>query len=301
MSLVLLLLAGCSQLATRPEPSPGEPTLVPRIAILISDALPAYEGVAAALTQRLSPTPQIYRLNGGNGDGAEVLAALKGDPHAPIVAIGPEALKAAALVPARPLVFCQVYNYEDAHPGGIRRGVKAMPPAAKQFHAWKLLDPRLQRVALLTGPGRGTLAAEARTAAKQAQLEFEHVEVHSDKELLYAVKRLDPTIQGIWLAPDRRVLSAEVLREALTHSVRQGKSVLAFSPQLLPYGALLSVESEYEDVAERVVAQIHRLDGMKKRDTVLALTRARVEINPLVARHLGLKVPPALQGGTYVF
>lgn len=300
--LLLVLLPGCGQLPTSPEPSPSEPALAPRIAIVISDALPAYEGVAEVLMQRLSPAPRVYRLGGGKAHVRNVVMALKSDPDAPIVAIGPEAVHAAAMVPARPTVFCQVYNHEDAGArGSIRRGVKATPPAAKQFQAWKLLDPRLQRVALLTGPGLGKLAAEARRAAKQAQLELEHVEVRSDKELLYAVKRLDAAIQGVWFAPDRRVLSAEVLREALGHTVRQGKSVLAFSPQLLPYGALLSVESEYDDVAERVIAQIRRLNDMRKRDSVLALTRARVEINPLVARHLGLKVPPALQGGTYVF
>lgn len=298
--LLLLLHAGCARLAPQPERAAEEAARAPRIAVIVSDSLPAYEGVAAALAQRLSPPPQVYRLEGSTADLKRLLPALKAGGSAPIVAIGPEAVQAAALVPARPMVFCQVYHHESVL-GGARHGVQAMPPVAKQLRAWKLLDHRLERVALLTGPGFRELGIEAQAAAKQARLEVEHVEVHSDKELLYAVKRLDPSIQGVWLAPDRRVLSAEVLREALSHSVRQGKSVLAFSPQLLPYGALLSIEGEYDDVAERVIAQIRRVGGGKQPDDVVALTRARVEINPLVARHLGLTVPPALQGGSHVF
>ncbi|BAU48702.1 ABC transporter substrate-binding protein [Sulfurifustis variabilis] len=298
--LLLAVLAGCAQFGTRPDRMDGEPAPPGRVAILVSDALPAYEGVAEILVQRLYPTPVVYRLGGSAFDPRQMVDALEVERGVPIVAIGPEALHAATLISARPVVFCQVYNYDGTDAGLARRGVKAMPPAAKQLQAWKLLDPRLRRVALLTGPGLKELADEARAAAKRAQLELEHVEVRSDKELLYAVKRLDRGIQGVWLAPDRQVLSAEVLREALSHSVRQGMSVLAFSPQLLPYGALLSVESEYGDVAEQVIAQINGLGG-KKRDDVLALTRARVEINPLVARHLGLTVPRPLQGGAYVF
>jgi ABC-type uncharacterized transport system substrate-binding protein len=301
IGLLLTFLAGCAQLAPRPESAPGEPTLGPRVAVLVSDALPAYEGVARILVQRLSPPPRVYRLGGSGGDQDQLVRSLQAERGVPIIAIGPEAMHTAAMVPARPMVFCQVYNYQETDTGDAVRGVKAMPPAAKQVQAWKLLDPRLRRIALVTGPDLKSLAVEARAAAKQAQLEFEHLEVRTDKELLYTVKRLDSAVQGIWFAPDRRVLSTEVLREALSHSVRQGKSVLAFSPQLLPYGALLSVESEHDDVAERVMAQMDRLYGSRKQGTIIALTRARVEINPLVARHLGLTVPEALQGGAYVF
>lgn len=299
LSIGMLLLAACGQLPTRTEPTSRETLHTARLDIVISDDLPAYEGVAAALVKRLTPAPRLHRLNGRVEDQHGTIATLQNGGDVPIVAIGPEAVQLAARVPTRPMVYCQVYHYDI--PPSAHSGVKAMPPVAKQFRAWKLVDPRLQRVVLLTGPGFERLAAEAQAAAKDAQLKLEHVVARSDKELLYAVKRLDATVQGVWLAPDRRVLSAEVLREVLSHSVRNGKSVLAFSPKLLPYGALLSVEGEHNDVADRVMAQLRQLDDGRRPGSALGLTRARVEINPLVARHLGLTVPPALQGGTHVF
>lgn len=295
LGALVLFLAGCGLPIL-----PDDPSATSRVDIVVSDDLPAYEGVADSLFRRLSPAPRVHRLRRSAEALQGLVSALQAGGRGPVVAIGPEAMQAAARVSDRPMVFCQVYHYEIAAVAAFQ-GVKATPPAAKQFRAWKLLDPRLKRVALVTGPDSRELAAEARAAAKQAQLELAHVEVRSDKELLYAVKRLDASIQGIWVAPDRRVLSAEVLREALSHSVRQGKSVLVFSPQLLPYGALLSVEGEHEDVAERVLAQLRRLEDGSPPARVLALTRARVEVNPLVARHLGLAVPPAFQGGTRVF
>jgi len=102
----------------------------------------------------------------------------------------------------------------------------------------------------------------------------------------------------VWLVPDNRVLSSGVLREALAYMLRQGKQTLVFNSQLLNYGGLISVEADPQDVAERVLEQLRAPRSMPRE---APLRRARTVINTEIAKQLGLVIPPAMEGGLYVF
>ncbi len=285
-----ILLLGCA--TPRSEP--------PRAAaILISDRVTAYQQVADALGARLDNVP-MYALDGDLRKARGVIARLGGGKdRLPIITIGALATRLAAELTSRPVVFCQYFNSRGPDVGRDSvRGVRATPPALKQLEAWKLLDPRLQRVALVSGPATGEFAQEARAAAARLNIQLEHSAVGSDRELLYATKRIAGGVQGLWLVPDHRVLSVETLRQVLAHALRQGRQTLVFSSQLLPYGGLLSVESDPVDIAERVLEQLYASGNAPR---IAPLQHARVRINIEVARQLGLEVPAALQEGTYVF
>lgn len=282
------LFSGCAVPPSVRSPSP--------VAIVVSDRLPAYQQVVDVLNVRLEK-PSIHVLDGDSRRAAQILAKLR-EHDSPIVAIGSLATRTVAGLPNRSIVYCQDLSAEDGRPSAAARGVRAMPPPYKQLQAWKMLDPRLQRVTLIRGAGNGEFSREAQAAAQLLKIRLDTIEVQNDREVLYAVKHLDADVQGIWFAPDSRVLSSDVLREALAHGLRQGKQSLVFSPQLLSLGALLSVEGDPSDIAERVVEQL-RDDGSLPR--VASLQRARTRINLEVARQLGLPVPPQMQAGTYVF
>lgn len=268
------------------------------VAILVSDRLAAYQQVADALRARL-PRARIYELDGDPRRARAVMARLRAGEAVAVVAVGSLATRVAIKASERPIVFCQDFNPEDIRAARVAvRGVRAMPAALKQLQAWKTLDPRLKRVTMISGAGMGEFAREAAAGARQLGISLQHVEVQSDRELLYAAKRTDADVQGLWFTPDNRVLSTEVLREVLAYNVRQGKQTLVFSARLLGLGALLSVEGDPHDVAARVIEQLHPAGGAP----VLApLQRARASINIEVAKQLGLVVPPPMQAGTYVF
>lgn len=286
---VVLALAGCAG-------SGAWSAHVP-VAILISDTAPAYERVAEALRTRVYPEPRVFQLA---NDSRKAEAARRALVHSDeiVVAIGAFAVAAArGLAPDR-IVFCQVFHYEE--PGLIAattRGVKATPPLLKQFHAWKLLNPRLAHIALVTGTGLADLPAEARRAARAAGLELTHIEVGSDKELMYAVRGTPRAPKALWIAPDHRVLNSPLLRELLAFAVRHGIAVTVFNHQLLGFGALMSVESDYDDVADRVRELVSARPGAGPR--VRALRRVRIQVNPIVAKQFGLSVPPTLARGVY--
>jgi ABC-type uncharacterized transport system substrate-binding protein len=174
-----------------------------------------------------------------------------------VVSIGLPAARVARGLSGKRVVFCQVFNYEDTDlVTSWMIGVAATPPVNEQFRVWKQLSPRLKRVGVITGKSLRGLMEEAQAAARENGLELVHVEVRSDKETLYAYKQLVPKIQGLWLVPDNRVLSREVIRDVMAHSVREGKQVAVFSHQLLALGGLVSAESGYADIAEQVLERL---------------------------------------------
>ena len=299
------LLQGCATpRAPVPAPAPeAEPTRVPApppppLAVLVSDDVAMYQEVAQALGAQRTPM-RVHALHGDERKAEAAAAELQQAQPRGIVAIGSLATRAASRLAGQRVVFCLDFTPESerAQRPGLR-GVRAYPPAAVQLQAWKQLDPRLKRVVLVSGEAESVLVREARAAAEELGIDLEHVQVQSDRELLYVVKRLRPDVQGIWFPPDSRVISAAAMREALAHSLRQGMQTLVFSSQLLQYGALLSVEADPRDVAERVLEQLGAGDDVP---TVLPLRTGRAAVNPRIARQLGLVVPVELQGGSHVF
>jgi ABC-type uncharacterized transport system substrate-binding protein len=290
---LMLAVTGC--VTSQPVPAP-----VPGIAILMSDRSPAFTGVQREIEKRYSQRIENYYLGENEGANSAVQKRIQSSDITQVVAIGLPAARMAHGLAGKRAVFCQVFNHEDTDLAtSWMKGVAATPPANEQFRAWKLLSPRLKKVGVITGRNLRGLMDDARLAARENGLELVHVEVRSDKETLYAYKQLAPKIQGLWLVPDNRVLSREIIRDVMAHSVKEGKQVAAFSHQLLSLGGLLSAESSYADIAEQVLLAV----GSGQKDTgvpVSPLTNATIRINSIMASRLNLKLPAALRGMIYV-
>jgi len=269
------------------------------VAILVSDDTPAYQQVADALGKRLGSATRVIRLDNDNRK-ADAARRTLAQSDETIVAVGAFAASSTHGLSDRPIIVCQVFNYEE--PGLVTpavRVVKATPPVLKQFQTWAQLDPRLRHVAMITGAGLTELPAEARRAAAELGIRLMHIEARSDKEALYAVRSMDPPAQGIWIAPDHRIFSNAALRELVTYAVRQGMQVMVFNHRLLSLGALVSAENDPDDVAERVYDLLARDYKRTAVARVVPLQRARIQVNAIVAKQFGLPVPPALAKGSY--
>jgi ABC-type uncharacterized transport system substrate-binding protein len=285
--LLAALVTGC--LTLQPKPVPG-------IAILMSDRSPAFVGVQREIEKRYSHRIENHYLGGNETANSAVQKKIQSSDIPLVVSIGLPAARVARELSGKHVVFCQVFNYEDTDlVTSWMKGVAATPPVDEQFRVWKQLSPRLKKVGVITGKNLRGLMEEAQAAARENGLELIHVEVRSDKETLYAYKELVPKIQGLWLVPDNRVLSREVIRDVIAHSVRAGKQVAVFSHQLLALGGLVSSESGYADIAEQVLErlkQAHKDTGAP----IAPLARATIRINTVMAKRLNLTLPGTLQG-----
>lgn len=295
--VICAALTGCAAPPSPPQPSPPE-----GIAILLSDGSPAFAGVQREIAKNYRRRIETFNLNGDESMSADMQKKIQSSDRPVVVAVGLPAARLARSLSGKKVIFCQVFNHEDTDlVTPWMKGVSANPPVREQFRVWKSLSPGLKKIGVITGKNLRGLVEEAQAAAKENRLELVHVEVRSDKETLYAYKQLAPKIQGLWLVPDNRVLSRDVIRDMMAHSVREGKEMAVFSHELLGLGGLVSAESSYADIAEQVLARVKQAQehtGVPGAP-VDPLTRANIRINTVMAKRLNLTLPKTLQGMAY--
>jgi ABC-type uncharacterized transport system substrate-binding protein len=294
--------ASVAEAKSEPAPEPMPAQLLPTVAMLVSADIPAYMDVANELNRTLAERTTIYQLNRNVADSSKAINEIQRSDHEQVVAIGLVAARAARGLVGKQVIFCQVFNYADYDlVTDWMKGVSTLPRFSESFRVWKDLDPTLRRVAVLTGANQGHIVADAREAAQDYGIELVHREVHSDKETLYAFKRLVPEVQGLWLLPDNRVLSTGVIRAILSYSVRHSKQVLVFSPALLKIGGLISIRGRESDVAAQVLARLQRAYGQPEIPgaDVMPLSGMQLEINARMAERLGLIIPAKYRQLTY--
>lgn len=277
--------------ATKPAPKPAKPAVAaapapPKtVAIVYADPVPMYGRIAAGVAARLPKRSQIFALK------QEQLEPRKTElkQYDQVVAIGATAARSASTLPAKPLVYYQVFNRGDY---GLERShmraISMTPPMEQQFGALKSLAPDVNRLGVITGPGHEALIRQAGTAARQHGMQLVHRVTHTDKETLFEFKRLVPEIDAFWLLPDNRVLSHRVLRELMAYGTQHKKRILAFSPELLQLGALMSASSVESDVVDQIVAALESFDATGPGNfQVRPLTKTSIQINKTLAQRLG--------------
>jgi ABC-type uncharacterized transport system substrate-binding protein len=283
-----------------PPPAPSvvvRPQPPPRTAILVSDDIPEYMDIAEEIRRQDGAQATVHNLDGEPTNADRALAELSANSDR-LVAIG----LLAATIGRRaevPMVFCQVYNYQDYDLlSAISKGVQLLPPFSLQLEAWTNLSPQLQHLGIVTGPDQDLLVGEIRQVVERAGLTLTVATVQSDQEALLAFKDMTQSIDGLWLLPDNRILSPTVVREIMAYSAKHRKQVVVFGDSFLKLGALMSVTSDERDVAERVLA---RFDNMSENGRLLGpdmqqLTKIHTDVNTDVANYLGLVVPGQIIG-----
>jgi ABC-type uncharacterized transport system substrate-binding protein len=277
-----------------PQPESAPVEALPGVAILVSDDIPAYTRVSKELAKRLKHRVKTYNLNGDVVGSSRVIYEVQRSDFEQVVAIGLLAAQTARRLRNKQVIFCQVFNYTDYDLiTAWMKGVSMLPQLSEQFRIWKELSPLLMQVAVITGANQQRVVAEATEAAQQYGINLIHREVGTDKETLYTFNRLAPEIQGLWLLPDNRILSAGVIHALMAYSVRQGKQVLVFSPALLKLGGLISVRGKEPEIAAQVLRRLQQAYGQDEvpGPDVIPLTAMQLQINSRMVERLGLVLP----------
>ncbi len=262
--------------------------------ILLSGEIPAYREVADELLKRIGPQhTRIYLLKDDPEETASTLEEIRQSGYRHVVAVGLPAALAAKSLEHKHLVFCQVLSYQEPKLVGPHvSGVRMSPSLSAQLSAWKTVCRPAGRLGLITGTGLEAFVAEASRAAGELDIDLVHETVDSDKEFLYVFKRLASEIDGLWLVPDSRVLSHRVMRDVMSYSVKHRIQVLAFHPQLLPLGALLTATCLPADIAAQVVTTIERADLQTAPPGITSPVHMHLYVNLPLAEEFGLYVPP---------
>lgn len=304
MTMVLWFLQGCATPPVIPAPAPDKAALpaeppkpAPKpahIDILVSENLPAYMDVARELAKSLGQRATLHMLTDSQLRNQGLVNSLKTRERDQIVAIGLSASVAARRLGNRQVIFCQVFNYQDYGLISPRhKGISMLPSPNQVFRTWHSLAPAITDIGMITGPGFEEEIENARAAARAHQITLHHETVKSDKEYQFAYKKLGKKVQGYWLVPDNRVLSANSLRDIMNFSVYNSKMVAVFNNELLKLGGVFSINSDVRDIA-RLVEQ--RLEQGADKDVIpgpdmLYPEKLKLKINSVMARNLGIEIP----------
>jgi ABC-type uncharacterized transport system substrate-binding protein len=248
--------------APEPTPIPVAPDLPP-VSILLTNLQPAYASVAEEL-EKLFEQYVIYDLSDLSGPPVSVLRQINDSDSGAVIAIGLRAARSAIAMSNTPVVFSQVFNHQDHDLlGENSRGIAALAPLDAQIAAWKKIDPTVARIGVIVGEGHDGLLAEAEAAAARHDVELLVKIARSDQETLYLFKRMVRDVDGYWMFPDNRVLSARILQEMLDEANRQSVHVVVPNESLLDMGAAISMSTVASDIAATIVQVVRRIHAGK--------------------------------------
>jgi ABC-type uncharacterized transport system substrate-binding protein len=270
------------------------------IILLLSDDTPSVSGVGQAIQATYQGKVEIHKLAGNRSRENEIVQTILESESQQVVAVGLLAAQVARQrLYSKQVVFCQVLNFEEFDlVTPWMKGVSAIPSMQRQFAVWKLLDPSLRRVGIVTGRNSRYMVAEAEAAARRAGIDLIHVEAASERAVAFAAQELyDKKIQGIWLAPDSSILSRRAVLDLMSFCVRHGVQVLAFTPALLKEGALISATSDFQEIARNVLDRLKRStdSSVVIGEPLRPLGNARITVSGLTASRFGLSVSPRLR------
>jgi len=305
--LAALIFSGCSIQAPVPEPVAQEPIVIieapppsddapevpvvdnyppspSSVAIVLTSTQPAYADVASELTHYFE-NYEIYDLSDKTLPPVSVLRLINDSESGAVVAIGLRAARSSVAMSDKPVVFSQVFNYQDHNLLTYNsRGVAAIAPLEAQLDAWLQADPTITRIGAIIGDGHDDLIVEAELAAARHGVELRVQVTQSDQETLYIFKRMVRKIDGFWLFPDNRILSRRALLEIMADSRRHKVSVLVPNQSMLQMGGSVSVSSVAADIAETIAKIVRQIQAgkMSQIPPISPLSEIRVLIKDTV-------------------
>ena len=296
ISLAVLLFAGCATLSPDSVPTDGVPEVVvettdpavvpkppqlPSVAIVLTSGQAAYADVATELAHHFDDFV-VYDLSDKSRPPVSAFRTINDSESVAVLAIGSRAAQSSVAMSNTPVVFSQVFNHQDyGLVNDNSRGVAALAPLAAQLKVWKKIDPTLTRIGLIIGEGHDDLIAEAEVAAAELDLELLVRISRSDQETLFFFRRMVRDIEGFWLFPDNRILSARVLKQMLDEANQQQVPVTVPNESMLAMGAAISISTVASDIAETIVRIVRRIQAgeIDKVPPITRLSEIRVKTN----------------------
>ncbi len=299
MSFAVLLFAGCATYSPGTNSTGSTPEVVvettdsavvpkppqlPPVAIVLTSGQAAYADVATELAHHFDDFV-VYDLSDKSRPPVSAFRSINDSESVVVLAIGSRAAQSSVAMSDVPVVFSQVFNYQDYDlVNDQSRGVAAIAPLAAQLKVWKKIDPTLTRIGLIIGEGHDDLIAEAEVAAAELDLELLVRISHSDQETLFFFRRMVRDIEGFWLFPDNRILSARVLKPMLDEANQQHVPVTVPNEVMLEMGAAISISTVASDIAETIVSIVRRIQAgeIDEVPPITRLSEIRIKTNDKV-------------------
>lgn len=237
------------------------------VAIVVSMAIRPYmdaaEGIQEVLEKQPDTTLELIQLEAYKGGGiGDLTQRLGGERISSMIAVGPEATRYVwREVVERPdaiRLYTMVLNPESIVPQPDRDcGIALNIPVETQIREIRKHLPRIRRIGLLFDPKNNQAFFQSSIRpARLAGMEVLPVEVTATRQIYAALDNFWQRIDGLWLIPDRTVISESLIRYIIKSALSNGVPVIGYNRFFVESGAAMAMVLNYRDIG-RQTAQLH--------------------------------------------
>ncbi|WP_373499502.1 ABC transporter substrate-binding protein [Desulfococcus sp.] len=173
-----------------------------------------------------------------------------------LLTVGPEASRFAwsrSRTGACPVIYTMVLNPErlpdaPADPCGISLGI----PIEVQMQSITRILPSVKRIGLMFDPGNNAWFHEtAERIAAAKGLSVTPIRLSSRKEISRALEAVWGKIDGLWLVPDRTIISESIVQYLIKQALLNDTPVVGYNRFFYESGAAISFVFDYGKLGEQ--------------------------------------------------
>jgi putative ABC transport system substrate-binding protein len=300
------------------RPGPSKPVLPALLAVvLLAAAVPARAAeVVALIDPRVGPYVEALagfrqgsqaevraferREDDDVADEEHLMGAIRARHPDQVLAIGPEALRAALRgITDIPILFCMVLNPQARVPAGRTdvTGVAMNVAPEDQMRVLVKLLPRAKRVGALYNPAEsGETVEYARRWLRRKNLVLEAEAARPMPALVNQVRNVLDRTDVYWMVPDDTLKNPDVLRLLFFQAVRIGKPLIGVSDYYVKAGALFALTADPEAMGRQAAELSNReLEGEAPAEVGIQPPRKPyLSLSRKTAATLGIRIPADL-------
>ncbi len=277
---------------------PGEGFCESKVAVLVSrNILPyteAVEGFGEALSESGLGGMEVFSFENFPGKKRELLSEKLGQNHFELfVVIGPEAarfLRGQALGSNAGILYSMVLNPGEIVGGGRDVcGVSLSIPVQAQLAEISLAVPSIKRIGLIFDPEfNEAFFEEARRKASALGVEIVPLRVLERKSIPKVLKSGLDSIDGLWMIPDRTVISESIVQYIIKEALLRSKPAFGYNSFFYESGALLAFVFDYRELGRQAGRMAVLVLGGEH--CIEQPPRFQTWVNEKVADRLGLEI-----------
>jgi len=275
-----------------------------RVVIVVSANIRPYiealDGIRSELDRILRADAEVIMLDRYDEKAGFDLAdrLIREKPTDLIAAIGPEA---AAFVwrlfpgPSPTRMYSLILNPEKTVGAqDMDAGIPLNIPPGVLIQMIHQGLPALRRIGIFYDPAHNREFFDtAAAAALELGVELVPMAVSERKDIPFLLQECFDSLDGVWLIPDRTVISESIAQYIIKESVLQKMPVIGYNQFFYDSGAALAFVFDYAELGRQTAGLI--AEALNKNKSVAQIPVFKVWLNETVLKKLEMKMPENLQ------
>ncbi|MDA8404592.1 MAG: ABC transporter substrate binding protein [Desulfobacteraceae bacterium] len=300
-ALLGFFLCGVSSAFCQEAAPAGQPF---RVVLVVSASIRPYiealDGIRGELDRAIQANVEVVMLDRYDEKSGLDMAdrLIREKPTDLVAAIGPEA---AALVwrsfpgDSPPRIYSLILNPEKVI--GVRdrdAGISLNIPPKVQLQMIHQGLPSLRRIGIFYDPANNRdFYDKAAAAALEMAVELVPMVVAERKDIPFLLQECVDSLDGVWLIPDRTVISESIAQYIIKQSVLRKMPVIGYNQFFYDSGAALAFVFDYAELGRQTAGLI--IDALNKKKFGARTPVFKVWLNEAVLKKLEIKIPARIQ------